>query len=105
MSMYVELLSRSLEEWASEFSDDTLIAHARMLRTQMVTSESHLSGSAYSSTVAQIAYDRALVKLSRAVGVEVVIDTFAHPVTERTRLERRLAEYGIDVVTPTATST
>lgn len=72
--MYVELLSRPLEEWVSEFSEGALIAHTRMLRTQMVTSESHQSGSAYSSTVAQIAYDRALVKLSRAVGVEVVVD-------------------------------
>ena len=98
MSMYVELLTRALAEWPSEIRDDTLVEYARNCRREMVRTSSRRQKGAYAALAAEIAYDRALVKLCLANDVVVAPDDFSHPEKERRELEVRLAERGLDLV-------
>ncbi len=98
MSMYVELLTRALAEWPSEIRDDGLVEYARTCRREMVRTSSRRQKGAYAALAAEIAYDRALVKLCLAHDVPVAPDDFSHPEQERRTLERRLAERGLDLV-------
>jgi hypothetical protein len=97
MSMYADVLSQALDDWADDLSGDALIEFARMCRAQMLDLSS--PGSAASTTLsAELSYDRALTKLCEAHGIDVKYLGFSRPGQERARLERKLVTIGIDLV-------
>lgn len=103
VNMYTHLLSSVLDDWVDAFTGDALVDYALVCRAEMLASPSRYSNSsrdwsAYSALGAEIAYDRALIKLCAANGIEVSVKGFSHPAAERARLERQLAISGIDLM-------
>jgi hypothetical protein len=96
--MYVDILSSALEGWGDELDGTALVDHALWCRAKMLGPVPNHSDSAYSSLAAEIAYDRALIKLCEAKAIPVKAASFAFPYQERARLERKLATAGIDLV-------
>lgn len=96
--MYVQLLSSALYEWVHELSGPPLIAEVRLRRAEMLAPGGHDDAFACGILAAEVAYDCALIKLSAAMGIEATIEQFAHPPVERVRLERALANAGIDII-------
>lgn len=97
MSMYVELLTRALAEWPDDINGDGLVDYARNCRREMVRTTNRRHKGAYAALAAEVAYDRALIKLCEAHDVSVEPHDFVHPDTERRDLEQRLAEQGLDM--------
>jgi hypothetical protein len=97
MSMYVDILSSALDTWVDGLTGPALIDYALVCRAEMLAAGPHHGDTAYSTLSAEIAYDRALIKLCESNGVAVVATSFAFPRQERTRLERDLATAGIDL--------
>ena len=97
MSMYVDILSSALDIWVDELAGPALIDYAMSCRAEMLGAGPHCGATAYSSLAAEIAYDRALIKLCETIGVTVMATSFAYPREERARLERSLANSGIDL--------
>jgi hypothetical protein len=97
MSMYVDILSSALDTWVGELTGSALVDYALGCRAEMVGGGPHHGDTAYSSLAAEIAYDRALIKLCEAHNVTVRATSFAYPSQERARLERQLAAAGIDL--------
>lgn len=98
--MYTHLLSSVFDDWVDALSGETLIDYALVCRAETLAPLSHDaqgSTSAYIALGAEVAYDRALIKLCEANGIEVSADGFSHPAAERNRLERELATCGIDL--------
>jgi hypothetical protein len=46
---------------------------------------------------AEIAYDRALIRMCEIHGIDVALTNFAYPKSERARIERMLALAGVDL--------
>jgi hypothetical protein len=98
MSMYVELLSAVLAaEEAEPVTADSLLDVAADCRARMLRSRTQRTVSAKHALANEIAYDRALVNLCAFHGIEVDPGRFTHPREERARLERALAEIGVDL--------
>jgi hypothetical protein len=97
MTMYVELLTTSLDsDRASTISGDGLFETAIACRNRMLGSRVQTGNCGSAQRLAyEIAYDRALINLSAASGIDVGPERFAHPPEERTRLEQALAEEGV----------
>jgi hypothetical protein len=97
MSMYVDILSQALDDWADDLSGDALVDFAQVCRAQML--DPSPPGSTTSTALtAELSYDRALIKLCEAHGIDVKYSGFSRPGQERARLERRLVAIGIDLV-------
>lgn len=94
--MYVELLATAMNEWVDEADHVDLVEHALTCRTNMLTA-SRRSENAYSALGAEVSYDRALVKLAQALHISTNLSNFSRPSEERRRLERALAEAGVDL--------
>jgi hypothetical protein len=105
MSMYVELLSSALDHWVDDLSDDALVDYALLCRAEMLSSGFSHAASACALLATEIAYDRALMNLCMARGIEVVATSFAYPREERTRLEWELSRAGLDLAELAQTST
>ncbi len=97
MSMYVDLLSNALDDWTGELSDDDLVDHVLTCRSKMLSAVPRRGESTYSALAAEIAYDRALIKLCVAHDIDVVPQDFVFPSEERDRLEHALATAGVDL--------
>jgi hypothetical protein len=97
--MYAELLSHAMERWEGELSEEALFDYARACRLEMLSFTSASGSDAYLSLAKEIAYDRALMKLCAAHGIEVNASDFSHPSDERTRLEDSLADHGVTLST------
>lgn len=95
--MYVDLLSSALEEWEDDLSGEALVDYAMTCRNEMLTTVPRRGKSAYVALAAEIAYDRALIKLCAAYGIDAVPADFAHPGDERAQLEQALADAGVDL--------
>ena len=98
VSMYVDILSSALDSWADELTGTALVDYAQCCRAEMLGVGPHHGDTAYSSLAAEVAYDRALIKLCETNYVTVTATDFAFPRQERVRLERELATCGIDLV-------
>ena len=103
MNMYTDLLSSILDDWVDSFTGEALVDYALVCRAEMLASPSRNSDSprdwsAFTALGAEIAYDRALIKLCAANGIEVSVEGFSHPAAERARLERQLAISGSDLM-------
>jgi hypothetical protein len=97
VSMYLQLLRGVLDDWVDELEGPALIDYAVMCRS--ATARSPQSGDvAHVALAAEISYDRALIKLCTASGIEVDVMAFSHPFEARSRLERELAALGTDLV-------
>ena len=97
MSMYVELLSTVLDAGPDELRDASLVDDARDCRERMLVGRLRRGESAYAALASEVAYDRALVNLCAARGIDVDPQRFTHPGQERSRLERELAATGVDL--------
>jgi hypothetical protein len=97
MSMYADILSQALNDWVDDLSGDALIEFAHVCRAQMLDS-SLPSNTTSTALSAELSYDRALIKLCEAHGIDVKYASFAPPGEERARLERRLVAIGVDLV-------
>ena len=98
MSMYVDILSRALDCWVDELTGSALVDYVLACRAEMLETGPRIGDTAYSSLAADVAYDRALIKLCETNYVTVTATGFAFPRQERVRLERELATCGIDLV-------
>ncbi len=99
--MYTQLLSSVFDDWVNELTGAALIDYAIVCRDEMLVShrsvESAGGDSAYIALGAEIAYDRALLKLCSLYGVDSSPERFSRPGYERNRLERELAARGLDL--------
>jgi len=98
MSMYVDILSSALDTWVDELAGSALVEYVLACRAEMLEIDPRYGETAYSSLAAEVAYDRALIKLCEMNYVTVTATDFAFPSQERARLERKLATVGIDLV-------
>jgi len=95
--MYADILSRALNDWADDLSGDALIEFARVCRTEILGSSPPRSTAA-AALSAELSYDRALIKLCEAHGIDAKNVSFSRPGQARARLEGRLVAIGIDLV-------
>ncbi len=95
--MYSQILSSALASWVDEPTGDALIDYALARRTEMLVPRGYHGESALSSLAAEVAYDRALLKLCEAHGIDVTDLDFVRPEVERARLEEALALAGLDL--------
>ena len=98
--MYAHLLSSVLDDWVDELAGDALVDYALACRAATLVSRPRCSGSRMDESAcialsAEIAYDRALIKLCAANDIEVSPEGFSRPAAERGRLEYQLATRGI----------
>jgi hypothetical protein len=100
MNMYTHLLSSVFDEWVDALTGEALIDYALICRAEtlgQLSQDARGRTSAYIALGAEVAYDRALIKLCVASGIEVSAEGFSHPAAERNRLERKLASCGINL--------
>jgi hypothetical protein len=96
--MYTHLLSSVFDDWVDELSGSALVDYAVVCRAEMLASTPFRRESATLALAAEVNYDRALIKVCMANGIEADVLGFANPGAERARLERDLAAAGIDLV-------
>ena len=94
--MYAHILSSALDDWVEQLTGEALVEYALVCRTE--TLACHGGTVALIALSAQVAYDRALVKLAEAHGINVKAITFLHPREDRAFLEASLATAGLDLV-------
>jgi hypothetical protein len=98
--MYVDFLSDALRVWDRDLATDALVDHVVDSRARLLSAQLGRGQSAYELLAAEIAYDRALIRLCNEVGIATSATSFAVPMTERRRIERALVErYGLDLHT------
>ncbi len=100
MSMYVDILSSSLDDWASALGGSDLIEYAVLCREELHVVSPSGAGSAYTALAAEIAYDRALIALCTERGIDAHATSFTYPRAERQRIETVLAHDGVDLDAP-----
>jgi len=96
--MYTHLLLSVFDDWVDELTGSALVDYAVVCRAEMLASVPYRGESTSLALAAEVSYDRALIKLCLANGIEADSLGFSHPGTERARLERDLANAGIDLV-------
>jgi hypothetical protein len=96
--MYVELLAAVLDDRSEVQADDRLLTMALDCRSHVVEIRPHGRGSAHHALVVEVAYDRSLIKLCVATGIDADPARFENRHAERARLERELtAAAGVDL--------
>jgi hypothetical protein len=95
--MYVEVLLGALETWVADLSEDDLLDHVLACLLALPSSVHGADRAADAALAAEIAYDRALIKLAAANDIEVEAGRFLQPRAERHRLEMGLSRKGIDL--------
>jgi hypothetical protein len=96
--MYVDVLSAALDAWNRELTGEALLDYVVTCRAQLLCAGASQRRPANDSLAAEVAYDRALIRLSNEVGVVTCVANFADPRSERNRLEDKLSERaGIDL--------
>jgi hypothetical protein len=95
--MYAHILSSALNDWVDELTGDALVEYAFVCRSEMRQPPQYQGETALIALAAEVAYDRALIKLCEAHGIGVVDLSFLHPRQERARLEAALVAAGIDL--------
>lgn len=95
MTMYVDLLRFALEGWPAGTDGDALVRLARRQRETLL--EHPPSGHHLERLTLELAYDRTLIRVCEAHGVDTCPDRFVMPFSERMRLEAALRDLGIDL--------
>ena len=93
--MYAHILSSVLNDWVDELSGEALIDFAQVCRVQMLESA---GDTAVIALAAELSYDRALLKVCAAHGIDITGRRFSQPREERAQLEQELTAIGIDLV-------
>lgn len=96
--MYVELLSAALagsEDRAMNMEDTR--SSAAMCRTRMLDSRNRRDRSAEREIASEVDYDRSLIRLCTALGIDAHPESFTQPAPARARLEDALVEAGEDL--------
>jgi hypothetical protein len=96
VSMYGNLLLNALDQWGDGLDGTALLEHARSCRGA-VEHRSTYGKRNLDLLAAELAYDRALVRLCEYQGITVDASWFNHPALARLRLERQLAASGLDL--------
>jgi hypothetical protein len=96
--MYAHILGSALDDWVDELTGEALSDYALVCRSEMLRPPAFEGGVALTALAAEVAYDRALIKLCEAHGIDVIDPSFLHPREERARLEEALASAGLDLV-------
>jgi hypothetical protein len=98
VSMYRELLSTAVaHEEAPVAPVGSGLEVAIECRARMLGHRGRMNGSAQQRLATEVAYDRALVNLCAASGIDVDMRRFDHPEQARERLEGALTDMGIDL--------
>jgi hypothetical protein len=98
VSMYRELLSTAVaHEEAPVAPVGASLELAIECRERMLGYRAGTNGSAQHKLASEVAYDRALVNLCAASGIDVDMSRFNQPQQARERLESALAGIGIDL--------
>jgi hypothetical protein len=97
MTMYAHILSSALDDWVDELTGHALIDYALVCRSEMRRPSQYPGQTALTALAAEVAYDRALIKLCEAQRIGVSDLSFLHPRQERARLEAALAAAGVDL--------
>ena len=74
--MYADILSSVLNDWVDELSGDALIDFAQLCRAQMLESARDRGVIALA---AELSYDRALIKVCEAYGIDATILRYSYP--------------------------
>ena len=95
MAMYADLVSRALLDGDQESDRAALIQTALMARLAITTERAEVT---VPGTLAdQISYDRSLIRLCLACGINTEPSRFEQPAIERGRLETVLSSIGVDL--------
>lgn len=96
--MYAALLSEAM---ALDHDPPSLVASLVQMTTdcrkKLIENQRGRQETAAASLSNEVAYDRALIHLCRAIGIETAPNRFGVPSAERERLERRLSQVGLPV--------
>jgi len=95
--MYVDVLSSAVGVLPSDLSGGALLDWTRSRRTDMHRVISTNTGPSFALLVAEVAFDRALLKLCEMHDIASDPANFLHPAEERARLETELTIKGIDL--------
>lgn len=100
MSMYTELLGAAIGKHlrsGHELTPGEALAELLRCRSQLWRSGSSrtVSGSTLDAVAEQLAYDIAIIELTRRLGVDCTLEGFDPSRHERARLERVLVSHGI----------
>jgi hypothetical protein len=102
VSMYVDVLSNALNGWAAELAGTELLDYARSCRDAVQDTDVCGAARSLELLAAEVAYDRALVRLCELKGIAVDVSWFVHPDEARRCLEHQLAALGLDLGNDTA---
>ncbi len=97
VSMYVDVLSNALDGWADRLTDTELLDYVRSCRATLEHADPGGVGRSLELLAAEVAYDRALVRLCELKGITVDASWFVHPDAARRCLEHQLAALGLDL--------
>jgi hypothetical protein len=98
MSMYVDVLSEALRTKDGGLTGDALVSHVVESRRNVLSARVDRTLSAYDLLAAEAAYDLSLIRLCNDLDILISVADFANPLTERARIERKLAESrGLDL--------
>ena len=97
MSMYVDLLSQALGGGVTGLSGPALVDYARACRAAIEEPGSYGERKGLDLLVAEVTYDRVLVRLCELKGIAVDASWFVYPYEARQRLENDLAMSGVEL--------
>ena len=95
MSMYATILSKALMLWDADLDDEALAEHVCLCRANLPARDLGAGTWSREAFVAEVLYDRALVRLADRFDIDVARRNFAHPGIERERLESELVRRGV----------
>jgi hypothetical protein len=95
MTMYVDLLSAALAgESGVATTTEGLLAAAVICRDRMLNDRRGRGRSGEGQLASEVNYDRSLIHICTALGIDARAEHFAQPAHERARLEQALATAG-----------
>jgi len=97
MSIYSDIVTNELFTWIDRSYGDRLVDYALSCRAEMFAARSTGARDPFALLAAEIAYDRALIKLCGERGIEVDDADFSSPRTTRLFLEYQLYRAGVDL--------
>jgi hypothetical protein len=99
--MYVDLLIRALGDGGDGTrSSDLLLSDLVHSRARLRAADGHTASSTAADALArELSYDGALIRFCQSIDVPASPSHYSNPHDERARLERALADRGIDLTT------
>ena len=95
MSMYLDVLAGSLGSWVDELTAPELVRYARACKEALESPGLYGVTTNAAILAAEIAYDRALIRLCQLHAISVDPRTFMFPASARVRIEAALRAVGV----------